>query len=480
MLKVFKVNMRDNPSTMSTYQMISVFLMPAMILSDIVTMYEKNLVQRFKPNFFFGFLSSALAIVSTMGGFVLASRYNFLGSEVKYTWQMMLSMSCFLNLSSDSGYRLVKTLGATELYKIIREKFIINFLIIIGLVYALRDENVEPDSSNLILTFRYLGMTMFSIAIGIFLGVTFTLIQNRSTSLRSSAVADIQFILFFVFTCHFAIQIDTDYICDEIPLVFLGLVIAGFSKFNMSAEAVRRFIFLLEILSKLAKLLTMTMMGLVIPDALLDLNSLKKISLLYMIFLPLTLVSAIVHLVICKLFGASEGPFGFKEFITLYCTSMSKGPLAFLLARKYFSFSDKLLDEIDLFIFTSMLVFDPLSYCVTRFLPVVYKGSLENQVRTRNEEIMTKSEASTWEKVLAHLSDRVFSPLLINNYRRRKEDGELDLICNIENSVINRSEFNDRTLNKVAKGLQAMGVFSDDANKQGIDLRSLNMNPIVL
>lgn len=460
MLKFFKVNMRDNPATKDTYGMISVFLLPILILSDIVSVYEKNLLQRFKPNFFFGFLSSLLSIVSTMIGFNLANKYKILGTKKEYTWQVMLTMSCFLNLSSDSGYRLIKTLGTTELYKVVREKFIINLVMIVGIVYTLRDENVIPQTDIPEVFLRYTGMSLFSSTLGIFLGVAFTLIQNRSTSLRKNPVAEIQFILCFVFMTHFAVQMETDYICDEIPIIFLGLVIAGFSKFNMSPEAVRRLSFLLETLAKLAKLLTMAMMGLVMPDALLNWITVKKIMGMYMFFVPLTLLNALFHCLICKVFRASDGQFGIKEFLMLYCTSMSKGPLAFLLARKYFNFSTQLVDEVDLFIFTSMILFDPMSYIVSQYFPCKPKVSFDEKAKMMTEQLMGQPETSVWGKTLAYLIDRVFSPLLINNYRRRNEEGEFELICRTEELVLSKSDFCKRTIKNIIQRLKVKGLLT--------------------
>lgn len=460
LLKVFKINLNDNPATASTYSAINIFLLPPMILSDIVSIYEKNLLHRFKPNFFFGFISTILNVAATFSSFLIADSYGILGTDHKYKWQVMLSMSCFFNMTGDTGYRLLKNLQEVELYKIIRERFIINFLIVIGIVYTLRDESTVATEDTYMVLLRSSTMYITSIILGCFLGATFTLIQNRSGSLRQNPMLDMQFVLCFVFTGHFIVQLETDYICDEIPVVFLGLLIAGFSKYNMTPDAVRRFIFLLEIISKLAKLITIIVVGMTLPASLSNVKVLLKVLNLFAIFVPLSLFTLVLQFFLCKIFKASTMAFGLKQFFMLYCTTLNKGPLAFILTRKYFHVSQEMSDEIDLFIFLSMLVFDPLSHLIAHYIPAKEENSVETIAKNYNENLKTEEQRSSWVKFLDFFTELVLCPVLIYDYKRRKDDGEFEKIIQVENMVLTKSERMEPVVHNIVKGIHAMGIFA--------------------
>ncbi len=451
--KGFNINLKDDINVKNSYSVINLFLLPPMILSDIISIYEKNLLMRFTPNLFFGFISSLLGIASTHLGFLIAANYGILDST-EYSWQIMLAMSCFINLSSDWGYRLVKTIPSeNELYKVIRERFIINFIIVSGLVYSMRDENSFPTSNVWKIGYKTSIMFIISIAVGIFLGVAFTLIQTRSTSLRKNPMLDMQFIVCFVFTSHFIVQLETDYLADEVPIIFLGLVLAGYSKYNMTPAAVRRFIFILELMSKLAKLLALAMMGLVIPDALSTFSAVFKVFGLYSLFIPITLsVQGLLYL-ICKFTKIGSLNYSFKQFLLLYFTSISKGPLAFILARKYFHFSESMSDQIDLFTISSLLIFDPLSYFIARYFPKEGEQLQADKVMIHNAEIETSKPKSTWEKALGMINESIISPLLIYDYKNRKDDGCFDDIVRAENMVLDKAEKTAPSMKKHLKGV---------------------------
>lgn len=463
LLLVFKINLRDNPTTKDTYNLINIFLLPPMILSDIVSIYEKNLLFRLKPNFFFGVLSTLLNVISTYVVFFIADSSGWLGIDHNYNWQVKLSMSCFFNLTSDTGYRLLKNLQDVELYKIVRERFIINFLIVVGLIYSLRDENTVASIDITLVTLRSVIMYLTSIIIGCFLGATFTLIQNRSGSLRENPMLDMQFVLCFVFTGHFIVQLETDFICDEIPVIFLGLMIAGFSKYNMTPDAVRRFIFLLEIISKLAKLMTMILIGMTLPDSVSNLATLGRVSKLFGIFIPMIMIALGIQYFLSKVFNASSMNYGMKQFFMLYCTTVNKGPLAFILARKYFHISEDMSDEIDLFVFFSMIVFDPLSHVIAYSIPNKPSLPLEVKAKEANAELANTEPKSGWYKFVDFFVEVILSPVLIYNYKRRKDDGEFDKILLVEKLVLAKAERQEPspTVHHIVSGIKAMGVLNN-------------------
>jgi hypothetical protein len=283
-------------------------------------------------------------------------------------------------------------------------------------------------------------MYIISIALGSFLGVTFTLIQNRSGSLRKNPMLDMQFVLCFVFTGHFIVQLETDYICDEIPVIFLGLLIAGFSKYNMTADSVRRFIFLLEIISKLAKLMTMTLIGMTLPGTISSVSSVLRVLTLFGLFLPLSLISMAIQFFLSKLCKASTLEYGCKQFFMIYCTTLNKGPLAFILARKYFHLSEQMADDIDLFVFFSMAVFDPLAHIVALSFPEVSHKDLGRSVKDHNEELLRAEPRSGWAKFMGFFTEVILCPVLIFDYKRRKEEGEFDRIMRVENLVLSKAE----------------------------------------
>lgn len=434
--------MKDNPAAREMFEVMVTFLLPILLFSEMITMYEKNLLHKLKVNFFYGFLSSLLGIFFTFVGCIFADIIGITSEKTQsYSWQVKFSMTCLINLTCDSGYRIVRSRGSPELYKILREKFIINLIMTIGIIYVMRNENVSHQSSFTAGLLTYLGMLIISISLGLFLGIAFTLIQNRSTSLRKNPLQEMQFFLFFLFVCHFFVQVESDYLCDEIPTITLGLFLAAFSKFNMSPAGASRFLFLLELLARLAKIVTMAILGLTLPSAFKTFSVIGRVIEIYTFYLPMTFLAALVNFCLCKCFKPTQEQFGWKEFLIMYCTSIGKGPLAILLAKKYFFFSNQLSCEVDLFIISSILVFDPLTYLVVRLLPRNSKNiSIEDKVRDKNNAIEMNDKKSKWARMLGYFSESILSPFFINNYRRRKEEGDFDLIKNIEDMVVTKAD----------------------------------------
>lgn len=272
---------------------------------------------------------------------------------------------------------------------------------------------------------------------------------------------DMQFVICFVFTGHFIVQLETDFICDEIPVIFLGLLIAGFSKYNMTADSVRRFIFLLEIMSKLAKLMTFTLIGMTLPGTLSDPQAILKVLTLFGFFVPMSLLSLAIQFFLSKLCGGSTMNHGLRQFFMIYCTTLNKGPLAFILARKYFHISEEMSDEIDLFVFFSMVVFDPLSHVIALGIPPIDPGDIDSQAAELNMAIKTSDQKSKWAKFIDFFSECVLCPVLIYDYKRRKDEGEFYKIIQVENLVLAKAERLEPTVANIVKGIKAMGVLNN-------------------
>lgn len=437
LLHAFKTNLDSNPNVQSMLAGINLFLIPMLILKDTVSLYEGSLLCRPTVNFVYGILNTLVTVFATYFSLDFAVNSKYLDGAI-FPKGKLMATSFILNLGADTGFQMCRTVtNDVRIYKIIRERFTIGFMLVCAGIYGLRDD-IPRDTNGFNGFLQTLQVLVVSSILGILFGVLLSLIQNRSKCLTDNPMLDMQFVLIFGITANMIAQVDSDTINEEIVMVLFGIMVGNFCKFNLGPLAVRRFIYVLELLAKLAKLVVLVIVGILLAEPLSTKSAWRSVGIFYMILIPASLVIQLVVFLICKATGLGQIKFGLKEFFLLYTTSMSKGPLSFIIAKKYFSQSTKLLDQIDFFLFTGLILFDPIAYLTARFFPKEDDLTLEEEIKTSNE-VFDEEKSSSFVCALRYFIENLLSPILIYEYQKRKEADELLKIVSIQDHVISRT-----------------------------------------
>lgn len=438
LLHGFKTNLGDNPNVQTLLAGVNLFLIPPLILKDTVSLYEGSLLCRPTVNFFFGILNSLLTVLATWVSLQVAVSNGYLDATI-FPKAKLIATSFMLNIGNDNGYKMCRSItNDTQVYKIIRERFTIGLVLVCAGIYGLRDD-IPRDTTGFNGFVQVLEVLVLSCVVGVLFGILLSLIQNRSKCLIENPMLDMQFVVVFGITTFMIAQVDSDFINEEVVMVVFGVMVGNFCKFNLGPLAVRRFIYILELLAKIAKLAVLVIIGILTADPLSETKAWKSVGIFYLILVPVSLVSQSIVFLICKAAGIGNIKFGFKQFFLLYTTSMSKGPLAFIIARKYFVSKAQLLDQIDIFLFIAMLVFDPIAYFIARLFPKEDEMTVNEEIKAINEQF-DEDQSSRFVSAFRYIVENIISPILIYEYQKRKESGELAKIVSIQDHVISRTD----------------------------------------
>ena len=454
LLHGFKTNLGDSPNVQTMLSGINLFLIPPLILKDTVSLYEGSLLCRPTVNFLYGILNSLMTVFATWVSLEFAVSNGYLDATA-FPKAKLMATSFILNMGNDNGYKMCRSItNDVQIYKIIRERFTIGLVLVCAGIYGLRDD-IPRDTTGFNGFTQVLEVLIISSIVGLLFGILLALIQNRSKCLTENPMLDMQFVVIFGITTFMIAQVDSDFINEEVVMIIFGVMVGNFCKFNLGPLAVRRFIYILELLAKIAKLAVLVIIGILTADPLSAMLAWKSVGIFYMILIPISLISQSIVFLICKATGIGNIKFGLKQFFLLYTTSMSKGPLSFIVARKYFVASAKLLDQIDIFLFIAMLIFDPIAYFIARLFPKEEEMTVDEEIKSMNEQF-DEDRSSGFVSAFRYLVENIVSPILIYDYQKRKESDELAKIVSIQDHVISRTDISlskPHTLNDSSEGL---------------------------
>ena len=282
--------------------------------------------------------------------------------------------------------------------------------------------------------------SLIALILGFLMGTVLSLMQSRIESLSHAPMLNILFLIAFSFLINFIGQIDSQYLNEEVLAIGFGMMISGFAKFNLGPTAARRLIFILELFSKIGKIGSLAILGLILPESMFNFKSLIIVPKFYVIIIPATILTQMVIFFTCHLFKVKGMSYGVKQFMIFYSTGMSKGPMAFILARKYLSDNRQAADIIDIAVATSIIIFDPIAYFLTKLFEPHIDTSRALAAKAANEQLESEDTKTVPSRVFAYITERIMSPVLIFDYVRRKFDGEIEDIKRIEQLVQQRTE----------------------------------------
>ena len=439
LFKGFKVKMREIDSTKQLIDGIVLFLLPPFILSDTVSLPGQPIIGNLKVNSIFGFLSSMASIFTTYLGLSFAQENKILDLG-NITNQHLLAISFVMNLSSDLGFKLCAyKLADKRLSRVIQERYIINLIIVTAAVYMLRPDSKQECDRAFGCLLNIACGSMIALILGFLMGTVLSLMQSRIESLSHAPMLNILFLIAFSFLTNFIGQIDSQYLNEEVLAIGFGMMISGFAKYNLGPTAARRLIFILELFSKIAKIGSLAILGLILPESMFNLQSLVIVPKFYLIIIPVTIIAQMLIFFACQFAKVKGMSYGLKQFMMFYSTGMSKGPMAFILARKYLTDNKQAADIVDLAVATSILIFDPVAYFLTNLFEQA--ESVDNvAAKTVNDQLEEEDTKTIPSRVVAYITERIMSPVLIFDYHRRQHDGEIDDIRRVEQLVQHRTE----------------------------------------
>lgn len=425
---------RSLPGVSNINSVIGSALFPALILTHTIHFYEGAIFGRVKINLMYAILPTLLNMGIAYAITIIFTKFGVLPASS--TSQMVIS-SFLLSLDGDNGYRMCQSLtGDVNLYKIIRERYAVDYVMIVSVVYAFRDNSIH-NSHSLQFTYEVLVALVLSVVLGMVLGGVSSLIQASSQIFIENPMLNMMFIIMFAYTTYFIGQVNSDYVNEEVIIFTFGMMLAFFGKFNLDPNSARRFYFVLEFFGTLTKACILIISGVICSSSFSTPGAIKAAGVILGANALARLITQGTLFLICRRFQIGQIKFRTRDFWLLYLTSLSKGSVAFVLIRKFLPFGNVIGDMTDIIMIFSAVTFDSLTFIFSKLFFENEISTLEEQANLHNEDLTT-SVFSSSVPVLKFLMHSLISPILINRYSDRKEESELDRISEVEEMVMEK------------------------------------------
>lgn len=444
-IKIFKMDVLSDAMYASSSEMLTKFLFPCLVFTETVTMHNGFLFRNFKMtilNIVFFFIN----VTTTFFGFRYSSYIFRSAQDVSFPTPTLIAMALVFNMSDDTGYKMILTqLEQSKLTKIIRERTIVNFILVCYLSYVLsakQNPSIILDFNMFKLIVRSLMCLVCSLAVGGALSLAVTVIQRRSDSIRNNVLSEVIFVFSFCYLGSFIGWSNTFYISEDLINIILGLFVCSYTKFNFSLESADRISFLMQLFAKFCKIAVLAISGLVVIASLLDIKDLLYcLKLISILIVALLVTHTIQFYIIKKLWQPN---FGFKEYSLMYFSQMIKGPMVFLIAAKYLPSESSIVRD---FLVLSTIIYSIILYFLTRYYRKLEEADPDIVVHELKEEVENELHSHDWSTSQNHFSvlvnfmnEAVFCPTLIYNYQNKKESGYLQRITKIFITSIKRNE----------------------------------------
>ena len=441
-IRAFKADLGNSDSMREIFNMLGSFLFPCLILAETISMHKKFFVRKFRVNMLNGVISNIVNITLTYYGLKWTGIYTKGLDSTPVHDNQLIALAVVINMCDDTGYKMIMMQTRDrELYKITRERTVINFFVVFLLVYMENDEENATVATSSFFELIYKGlMVMFtSGSIGMGIGIFTTIVQKNASSIRSNVMAQVMFIFCTCYLCSFMSSVKSFYMNEDIALIIFGMVVSMFCRYNLSIQSAKTLGFLLQFLSKMCRLVVLCLVGLGVVNAMLKLTALWIFCRMQLLVMSITLTTHTIFFFIIRLVG--EKKLGVKEFMLMYFTSISKGPMVFIIAIKYLPETIIGSESIELYLVANTFISSACIYLTCKYFEEKETDDqLQEKIIYQIEQKMSKPDRPAIATVINYVQEQILCPLMIFDYHRRKEKGVLAKLRSVFYMSLRESE----------------------------------------
>ena len=409
---------------MDSFSQIGNRLFPLLLMSETISTHKRFIVREIKFILLYGVGVTVLNVYLSYLGLKWLDIFSFHPQETTLQVYRM-SVAIIINMYDDTGYKMIMTQTYdTGLYKSTRDLTLMNFFSMFLMAYMESDNDIPQVARFDAWETFYNGILVLitSGSIGLAIGIFMTMAQRTFTSLRDNVMGQVMFVFCCCYLCNFLTSIKSFLMSEDLAMLILGITVSLFCRYNLTFPAAETLSFLLQFLAKLCRLAIICIVGITIMPSLTDYKAFLK-SLIIM--LMVTVIGFLTHslaFLILKVTGIKK--YGMKEFVMIYLSCRTKGPVVFVVALKYLNIN--VLDDniVQGYLVISCFVISPLLYVASKYFETNETDEMVLiKMQKKLEEKMNREDKSKFSIVMAYIHEQILCPFMIYDYHRRNENG---------------------------------------------------------